>query len=123
MSVYKSMIQEYQEKGIGPDDLKLFLNSFDFYAAYCRGFNVLTMEQCFYLWRDFRKKSLFLKFCSRCQSNYTYSEHQDAADCLRSCQYCKVIAKAKRKRLAKNGESHNEGMLSGQDTQQILENR
>lgn len=105
LSVYRAMVKEYGEIGIGPDDLKLFLNSFDFYATYSRGFNTMDMEQCFYLWRDYRKKALFLRFCSRCQSNYAHSDHQDAADCLRSCQHCKAIMRAKRKGPAKRLEN------------------
>jgi hypothetical protein len=110
LSIFRAMVKEYEGIGVGQDDLKLFLNSFDFYATYSRGFNTLNMEQCFYLWRDYRKKSMFLKFCSRCQSNYAYSQHQDAADCLRSCQHCKTILRAKRKGPAKHA-----GMLSVMD--------
>ena len=101
LSVYRTMVKEYSAIGVGQDDLKLFLNSFDFFAAYNRGFNTLTMEQCFYLWRDYRKKALLLQFCSRCQSNYAHSDHQDAADCLRTCQHCKTILRARRKSSAK----------------------
>lgn len=103
LSVYRAIVNEHEGK-IGPDDLKLFLNSFDFYTAYNRGFRTLSMEQCFYLWRDYRKKSLVLRNCSRCRTNYVYSEHQDAADCLRSCQHCKTILRAKRKWPAKKIE-------------------
>ena len=121
LSVYRTMVKEYSAIGVGQDDLKLFLNSFDFYAAYSLGFNTLNMEQCFYLWRDYRKKALFLRFCSRCQSNYAHSDHQDAADCLRTCQHCKTILRARRKGIAKQ-VGRPDVVVSPDREQLVLEN-
>lgn len=122
LSIFRAMAKEYAEIGISHDDLKLFLNSFDFYASYCRGFNTLNMEQCYYLWRDYRKKALILRFCSRCHSNWVNSDHQDAADCLRTCQHCKTILRAKRKGPARQQDDLSAITDSARGQPLLLEN-
>lgn len=67
-----------------------------FLAAYQRFREVmpwnaeLSMEKAFYLWRDYRKKIIVLRHCTRCKASYLYTEQADASNTMRNCTFCKV---------------------------------
>ncbi|WP_158603337.1 FlhC family transcriptional regulator [Acidithiobacillus sulfuriphilus] len=90
-------VHQVKHTEISRDDPKLFLSAFGLFHSLYSPWRSLRMEQAFYVWRDFRKGALQTKFCSRCQADYVYSMHQDAPDCLRTCQHCRSIAAAKKK--------------------------
>lgn len=55
----------------------------------------MTMEKAFYLWRDYRQKTIVLRRCTQCKASYLYTQQEDAGNVMRNCPFCKPLKASK----------------------------
>lgn len=87
-AVFVAVLRKYAEPG-DLQDPAFFLYCYRIFSQITT-IKRLSMEQSFYVWRDFQKGYLRMQHCTRCKGQYLYSDHHDAPDTLRNCQICKT---------------------------------
>ena len=76
-------------------DINMFVLAYQRYGELSPWATEINMEKAFYIWRDYRRNLLSLKYCTSCKAVYLHSTHHDAGDTLRGCIFCRLMTRCR----------------------------
>ncbi|WP_041636480.1 FlhC family transcriptional regulator [Acidithiobacillus caldus] len=98
-TIFVMLLRQYEQTFADLKEPGVFLFVYERYKyAMADSESCLSMEVAFYLWRDYLNKTVWIRSCTQCKAGYLYSSSPDAAQSMRTCQFCRLVKASKNRK-------------------------